>query len=187
MVAKFVDSAARNITTRKKTESLLRSVSELLTKPIQHPGQPVTSPALSRWGANDQTLPLGARAPPWTRTTCCQPLSPPGSNASGSTGEGACSLDQSLPRWWFEPTDPRSVTSSLSPVLPTHLQARLPILAQMQSQRQGASGKSLPWSLPSSPQHADVATLESSLNPMPPRHNGIETVSHNSALDSGST
>ena len=30
------------------------------------PGQPVTSPALSRWGANDQTLPLGARAPPWT-------------------------------------------------------------------------------------------------------------------------
>ena len=46
-----------------ETESLLRSVSELLTKPIQHPSQPVTSPALSRWGANDQTLPRGARAP----------------------------------------------------------------------------------------------------------------------------
>ena len=27
----------------------------------------MTSPALSHWGANDQTLPLGAHAPPWTK------------------------------------------------------------------------------------------------------------------------
>ena len=54
-----VEDVATSRLGRGVTESLSGSAAELLTKPIELLGQPVTSPALSRWGANDQTLPLG--------------------------------------------------------------------------------------------------------------------------------
>ena len=38
-----------------------------------------------------------------------------------------------------------------------------------------------------SAQLAQYAEVVASLNPMQPKHDGIEAVSHNSALDSGST
>ena len=101
-------------------------------------------------------------------TTCCQPLSPPGSNASVLVTRGV--FPQSKPATLVRTRRPRSVTSLLSPVLPTHLQALLPVLAQMQSRRQGASGKSLAWNLPSSPSTQKWLLCKRPSAPCRPRH-----------------
>ena len=141
----------RNITTseEERRSPLSGSASELVTNPIQLLGQPMTSPALSLGRKRSNTFLSVLVLPPWTKphvANLCHLLAP---NASGSSGEGRVPSIKACHVGGSNPQTPVSdiVALASAPNAPSGA----PSNAQMQSQHQGASGKSLAWNLPSSP------------------------------------
>ena len=167
----------RNITTRKRCDGILvRKCVRVADKAKPTPGPACDLTCALALGRKRPNTSSRCSCSTLDETTCCQPLSPPGSNASGSTGEGR-SLNATLV---VRTHRPRSVTSLLSPV---QLQGAPSNSCTNTVASSGCLRKIIGMESAQLAQYAEVAT-EASLNPMPPRHNGIEAVSHNSALGS---